>query len=67
MCGIAGFTQFHNSYDNSSDLLKSMGNAIAHRGPDDSDVFTDDQVGLCHQRLAIIDLSESGRQPMSSP
>ncbi len=67
MCGIAGFTQFHHSYSNAPDLLEKMGNAIAHRGPDDSDVYTEEQIGLCHRRLAIIDLSESGRQPMESP
>jgi len=67
MCGIAGFTQFHHSYNNPRELLEHMGNSIAHRGPDDSDVYADPQVGLCHRRLAIIDLSESGRQPMSSP
>ena len=67
MCGIAGFTQFHQRYTNPRDLLEQMGNSIAHRGPDDSDTFTDSQIGLCHRRLAIIDLSESGRQPMTSP
>ena len=66
MCGIAGFTQFGHSYDNPGKLLESMGNTIAHRGPDDSDVYTADEVGLCHRRLAIIDLTESGRQPMNS-
>lgn len=67
MCGIAGFTQFGLSYNNPETLLETMGNSIAHRGPDDSDVYTEDEIGLCHRRLAIIDLSESGRQPMKSP
>lgn len=67
MCGIAGFTQFNHSYSNPETLLEQMGNTIAHRGPDDSDVFTDTNIGLCHRRLAIIDLTESGRQPMKSP
>ncbi len=67
MCGIAGFTQFHHSYSSPNQLLEQMGNTIAHRGPDDSDTYSDDQVGLCHRRLAIIDLTESGRQPMWSP
>jgi len=66
MCGIAGFTQFGHSYTDASSLLETMGNAIAHRGPDDSGVFTTDGIGLCHRRLAIIDLTESGRQPMKS-
>jgi len=64
MCGIAGFTQFGHSYDNPEKLLETMGNTIAHRGPDDSDVYTGNAVGLCHRRLAIIDLTESGRQPI---
>ena len=67
MCGIAGFTQFGHSYSNPKMLLQTMGNTIAHRGPDDADVFTATKVGLCHRRLAIIDLTESGRQPMVSP
>ena len=67
MCGIAGFTQFGPSYSNRETLLETMGNTIAHRGPDDTDIFTDTKVGLCHRRLAIIDLTESGRQPMRSP
>ncbi len=66
MCGIAGFTQFEHSYENPEALLEKMGNTIAHRGPDDSDVYADPAVGLCHRRLAIIDLTESGRQPMKS-
>jgi len=67
MCGIAGFTQFSHSYSSPETLLETMGNTIAHRGPDDSDVYTDSEIGLCHRRLAIIDLTESGRQPMRSP
>lgn len=67
MCGIAGFTQFNHSYSSPATLLETMGNTIAHRGPDDSDVYTDTNIGLCHRRLAIIDLTESGRQPMTSP
>jgi asparagine synthase (glutamine-hydrolysing) len=43
-----------------------MNTAIAHRGPDDSDVWWDanDRIGLAHRRLAIIDLTAAGRQPM---
>ena len=67
MCGIAGFTQFHHSYNNVTEHLQQMGSAIAHRGPDDSDTYFDRQIGLCHRRLAIIDLTESGRQPMKTP
>lgn len=65
MCGIAGFTSFQSNPGN-IDTLVAMGNAIAHRGPDASGEYIDDSVGLCHRRLSIIDLSESGKQPMYS-
>jgi asparagine synthase (glutamine-hydrolysing) len=66
MCGIAGFTRFRSSADEPSSLLTRMGNAIRHRGPDASGQFVDDGIALCHQRLSIIDLSDSGSQPMTS-
>jgi asparagine synthase (glutamine-hydrolysing) len=61
MCGIAGFWGAF-----SSERLTAMSASIAHRGPDDSDVFLDSDasVGLAHRRLSIIDLSPSGHQPM---
>jgi asparagine synthase (glutamine-hydrolysing) len=45
-----------------------MGEAIAHRGPDDSDVWCDATAGvlLSHRRLAIVDVSVAGHQPMAS-
>jgi asparagine synthase (glutamine-hydrolysing) len=48
--------------------LRAMTDAIAHRGPDDSDVWVDAAcgVGFGHRRLSIIDLSPLGRQPMAS-
>lgn len=62
MCGIAGF---QGRFD--SELLAQMANAIAHRGPDDFGEWhlPDESVGLAHRRLAIIDLSSLGHQPMS--
>jgi len=65
MCGIAGFTQFNHPMGD-ADTLKVMGNAIYHRGPDAGGEYLDEQVGLAHRRLAIIDLSEAGNQPMLS-
>lgn len=65
MCGIAGFTRFHQPTGN-LDTLKSMGQAIIHRGPDAGGEYLDEQVGLCHRRLSIIDLSSAGNQPMHS-
>jgi len=65
MCGIAGFTQFHQQ-QGSIVSLKAMGERIFHRGPDAGSEYLTDNVGLCHRRLAIIDLSEAGIQPMKS-
>ncbi|MDP3901945.1 MAG: asparagine synthase (glutamine-hydrolyzing) [bacterium] len=60
MCGVAGF----NFKDD--ELAKSMGDAIAHRGPDDQGSFADEIMTLVHRRLSIIDLSAAGHQPMIS-
>ncbi len=69
MCGIAGFWDRRNRVE--SDLrapIEEMTLAIAHRGPDDSGVFVDDAAGLAlgSRRLAIIDLSDAGHQPMAT-
>lgn len=65
MCGIAGLTTFNKAPIETS-ILKSMGDAMIHRGPDAGETFSDENVGLVHRRLAIIDLSEAGVQPMTS-
>lgn len=59
MCGITGFYNVHNP-----ELLMKMAERIKHRGPDAAAFIQLDHVGLAHQRLSIIDLSESGNQPM---
>ncbi len=66
MCGIAGYfdTREHRSVP--EPLLRRMTDAIAHRGPDGSDVYRAPGVGLGHRRLAIIDLA-CGAQPMATP
>ena len=65
MCGVAGFTRFKRSIG-TIETLKAMGDAIYHRGPDAGGEYIDDQVGLAHRRLSIIDLSDAGSQPMYS-
>lgn len=60
MCGITGFLGL-----NDTNLLQAMTRMIDHRGPDDEGLFIDDHVGLGHRRLSIIDLSQSGHQPMT--
>ncbi|HKA00265.1 MAG TPA: hypothetical protein VKE70_27330, partial [Candidatus Solibacter sp.] len=49
------------------ETLMRMTDAIAHRGPDGEGYYTDGPVGLGHRRLAIIDLSPNGKQPMATP
>jgi len=61
MCGISGF---YGSSDR--ELLTKMNDEISHRGPDGHGIFMDDQVGLAHRRLTIIDTTEAGSQPMYS-
>ncbi|HEV3261793.1 MAG TPA: asparagine synthase (glutamine-hydrolyzing) [Gemmataceae bacterium] len=65
MCGIAGI--FHQNGDTVPvNVLKRMTDSIAHRGPDSEGHYTDGPIGLGHRRLAIIDLSPSGHQPMAN-
>ncbi|MES2785434.1 MAG: asparagine synthase (glutamine-hydrolyzing) [Pseudomonadota bacterium] len=69
MCGFAGFLS--NRPANLGDLqaiATRMADAIAHRGPDDSGAWADAQAGVAfgHRRLAIVDLSAAGHQPMAS-
>ncbi len=65
MCGIAGIFNL-NGEPVSPVALRRMTDAIAHRGPDGEGYYTDSFVGLGHRRLAIIDLSSAGHQPMVS-
>lgn len=65
MCGIAGFFAL-DGQPASPVVLGRMTAAVAHRGPDGEGVYTDGAVGLGHRRLAIIDLSPAGHQPMLS-
>lgn len=66
MCGLTGFLDL--SSGESNQILKKMGDAIAHRGPDDSGIWFDRDtgIGLSHRRLSVVDLSPAGHQPMAS-
>ncbi|MCH9646986.1 MAG: asparagine synthase (glutamine-hydrolyzing) [Deltaproteobacteria bacterium] len=68
MCGIAGLVQPGLPEEEWSPLLKAMTRTLQHRGPDGEGIWVDAEagVGLGHRRLAIIDLSPSGWQPMAS-
>ncbi len=63
MCGIAGILNFKGDRPVSRSALELMLGTISHRGPDESGIYMDDQVGLGHVRLSIIDL-EGGTQPI---
>lgn len=67
MCGINGIISFAPESESHHDTVERMNRALAHRGPDDSGIFTADRIGLGHRRLSIIDLSMAGHQPMVSP
>ena len=63
MCGITGIANLDGAPVD-PELIARMTDAIAHRGPDGDGQHTDGPVGLGNRRLAIIDLSEAGAQPM---
>ena len=65
MCGILGIYNL----DGSSvikDTIVEMGNQINHRGPDGEGIFVQNNMGFVHKRLAILDPTEKGQQPMHS-
>lgn len=69
MCGFVGL--FHGAGAERGatlGVLRNMANAIVHRGPNSDGYWADDEEGIClaHRRLAIVDLSPAGAQPMAS-
>jgi len=58
MCGICGITW------TDKDLIKLMGNACKHRGPEQEGFYLDDDVSLCCERLRVMDLRDIGGQPI---
>lgn len=65
MCGIAGIARFDGAPAREREVEAMVG-ALVHRGPDDSGFFADGSVALGMRRLAIIDLSPLGHQPMAN-
>ena len=65
MCGIAGFCNWGEGWQRN---IERMNEKMYHRGPDASGIRAseDDRVVLGHRRLAIVDLTPSGTQPMES-
>ncbi len=70
MCGIAGFVDGRrsSSAEDLDRIAAAMATALRHRGPDDAGVWSDPAagMGLAHRRLAIVDPSPAGHQPMVS-
>jgi asparagine synthase (glutamine-hydrolysing) len=70
MCGITGFLDLSASHDDDqlTALVTRMADSIRHRGPDDSGMWVDSGAGIAlgFRRLAILDLSPTGHQPMAS-
>jgi len=60
MCGLAGYLG-----EGNKEILKRMTRVLTHRGPDDEGFYIEDNLGLGHRRLSIIDL-KSGHQPMTN-
>jgi len=65
MCGIVGIFDTRDDRPDRG-VLEKMAAALTHRGPDSGGIFLDNCLGLGHRRLAIIDTSEAGQQPMST-
>lgn len=65
MCGICGYLNFDHKHYASADLIRSMADALIHRGPDEYGHYEDRGLGLGFRRLSIIDLV-TGSQPMKN-
>ncbi|MDE6845122.1 MAG: asparagine synthase (glutamine-hydrolyzing) [Lachnospiraceae bacterium] len=65
MCGIAGIINKQNGRVDEAEIRK-MNDIMAHRGPDSEGIYIDHNIGLGHRRLSIVDLTDSGSQPMIS-
>ncbi|SFZ85946.1 asparagine synthase (glutamine-hydrolysing) [Devosia enhydra] len=68
MCGLAGFYDPAGGTESAfRTRIEAMIHTLAHRGPDGQGIWIDEKIALGHRRLAILDLSEAGAQPMASP
>ncbi|MFH1354149.1 MAG: asparagine synthase (glutamine-hydrolyzing) [bacterium] len=67
MCGIVGVWNRGSGEPVDKGVLLRMAGSLRHRGPDDAGHMIDGALGLAHRRLAIIDLTAAGRQPMTTP
>jgi len=67
MCGLTGFFDpERNPPADRQGRIRAMTASLHHRGPDAKGIWVGDRIALGHRRLAIVDLSEAGAQPMAS-
>lgn len=64
MCGICGFTGEIMDLNEKNAVINRMTDVITHRGPDSRGVFAEDGIAMGFRRLSIIDITESGDQPI---
>ncbi|MET3130534.1 asparagine synthase (glutamine-hydrolyzing) [Oxalobacteraceae bacterium GrIS 1.11] len=66
MCGLVGFLGAASTNEANLAVLRSMADSISHRGPDDAGYWSQAEQGIAfgHRRLAVVDLSAAGHQPM---
>ena len=66
MCGINGILHLQTQKKVDERLLTKMRDSLEHRGPDDKGLFIENNIGLGHRRLSILDVSSAGHQPFLS-
>ena len=66
MCGITGLVTLTGE-PAEAEVIEAMTDALYHRGPDDDGTYVEGSVALGFRRLAILDLTPTGHQPMTSP
>ena len=66
MCGINGILHLQSQKKVDERILTKMRDSLEHRGPDDKGLFIENNIGLGHRRLSILDVSKAGHQPFLS-
>jgi len=66
MCGINGIMHLQSQKKVDERILTKMRDSLEHRGPDDKGLFIENNIGLGHRRLSIIDVTSAGHQPFLS-
>ena len=66
MCGINGILHLQSQQKVDERILTKMRDSLEHRGPDDKGLFIENNLGLGHRRLSVLDISKAGHQPFLS-